>query len=172
MAKQTRIEIVKGDISLQDTDAIVNAANNHLWMGSGVAGAIKRNGGREIEEEAVRKGPIPVGQAVSTGAGRPRAKYVIHAAVIGLALPTNSEAIYNATASSLKIAEDLGLRSISFPALGTGVGGFPLEDAAETMIKAINEYGVKTGSQIEVRLVLFDNHALRIFQRVYERIVV
>jgi len=171
MTERTRIEIVKGDISLQDTDAIVNAANDHLWMGAGVAGAIKRNGGREIEAEAVKKGPIEIGHAVSTGAGRLRAKYVIHAAVMGQDLNTNSEAIQNATASSLKVAEELGVRSISFPALGTGVGGFPLEDAAEVMIRSFFDHIAQSGSKIIVRFVLYDNRALEIFQQVYKRMV-
>ena len=171
MADRMKITLVKGDISLQDTDAIVNAANDHLWMGSGVAGAIKRNGGREIEAEAVKKGPIPIGHAVSTGAGRLRAKYVIHAAVMGQDLNTNSEAIRDATMSSLRIAEELGMKSISFPALGTGVGGFPLEEAAEVMIRSFFDHIAQSGSKIQVRFVLYDNRALEIFQRVYERMV-
>jgi len=171
MADRMKIEIVKGDISLQDTDAVVNAANDHLWMGSGVAGAIKRNGGREIEAEAVKKGPIEIGHAVSTGAGRLRAKYVIHAAVMGQDLITNREAIRDATVSSLRIAKELGMKSVSFPALGTGVGGFPLEEAAEVMIKTVSDNAASSGSGIKVRFVLFDDRALRIFQRVYERMI-
>lgn len=159
------LEIIKGDITEQDTDAIVNAANDHLWMGAGVAGAIKRRGGREIEEEAVRKGPIPVGSAVSTGAGRLPAKYVIHAAVMGQDLTTSWEAIHKATLSSLAIAEQLKLDSISFPALGTGVGGFPLEKAADAMLRAINEHWATSGSKIRVRLVLYDDRAFDVFQR-------
>ena len=164
------VEIVKGDISEQDTEAIVNAANNHLWMGAGVAGAIKRRGGREIEEEAVSKGPVPVGSAVSTGAGRLRAKYVIHAAVMGQDLRTSWDAIYKATLSSLAVAEDLGVRSISFPALGTGVGGFPLEEAAKAMLKAIMEHAQRSGSEMTVRLVLYDDRAFEAFRRVFARL--
>jgi len=161
------VEIVKGDISQQDTDAIVNAANNHLWMEAGVAGAIKRNGGREIEEEAVRKGPVQVGEAVSTGGGRLRAKYVIHAAVMGQDLKTDGEAIRRATESAMAVADKLGVKSISFPALGTGVGGFPLEEAAEIMIKTV--LGAGRESAILVRFVLFDDRALGAFEKAYRR---
>lgn len=163
------IEIVKGDISEQETEAIVNAANDHLWMGAGVAGAIKRRGGREIEEEAMRKGPIPVGTAVSTGAGRLRAKYVIHAAVMGQDLTTSWDAIYKATLSSLALAEKLRVTSIAFPALGTGVGGFPLERAAEAMFKAIDEHVARSGSKMKIRVVLYDDCAFDAFQKVRAR---
>ena len=114
-----KIKFVKGDITDMEVDAIVNAANNELWMGGGVAGAIKRKGGIEIEEEAVKKGPIPVGEAIVTGAGKLKAKYVIHGAVMGRDLQTDAEKIKNATINSLKRAEELGLKSIAFPAFGT-----------------------------------------------------
>ena len=99
---EVKIKLVQGDITDQEVDAIVNAANNHLWMGAGVAGAIKRKGGKEIEDEAMNKGPIPIGEAVVTCAGKLKAKYVIHAAVMGQDLITNEEYIKNATLNSLK----------------------------------------------------------------------
>ena len=126
-----KIEIIEGDITTVSADALVNAANNHLWMGAGVAGAIKKAGGREIEEEAVKKGPIPVGEVVVTGAGRLPVKYIIHAAVMGQDLQTGAEIIEQATRNSLRKADELGLKSIAFPALGTGVGGFSLEECAD-----------------------------------------
>jgi len=129
-----RIKISEGDITESDADAIVNAANNYLWMGSGVAGAIKSKGGPEIEQEAMAQGPIPVGQAVATSAGKLPHKAVIHAAVMEQDLMTNESIIRSATASSLQLADELGLKSIDFPALGTGVGGFSLRKAAEIMI--------------------------------------
>ena len=125
------IEIIEGDITRVSADALVNAANNYLWMGAGVAGAIKKAGGKEIEEEAVRKGPIPVGAVVETSAGRLPVKFIIHAAVMGQDLRTSAAIIKQATVNSLRKAEELGLKSIAFPALGTGVGGFSLEECSQ-----------------------------------------
>src|SRR5512135_2970091 len=97
------LEVIKGDITAQETDAIVNAANNHLWMGGGVAGAIKRNGGEVIEEEAVAKGPIDVGKVILTSAGSLKAKYVLHAAVMGQDLHTDAVKIQAATRNTLAL---------------------------------------------------------------------
>jgi O-acetyl-ADP-ribose deacetylase (regulator of RNase III) len=158
-----KIEIVKGDIAAMEADALVNAANNHLWMGAGVAGALKRRGGQHIEDEAVKKGPINVGEAVETQAGNLKAQYVIHAAVMGQDLQTDETKIRNATQSSLKLAEKLGLKSIAFPALGTGVGGFPLDRCAEVMLEEVRKY---PGS-LKVIFVLYSEESYRIFQKVY-----
>jgi len=132
----TTLEVSQGDITECAVDAIVNAANNHLWMGAGVAGAIKRKGGQVIEDEAVRLGPIAVGEAVVTGGGALKARHVIHAAAMGQDLVTDADLIREATINSLKRALELGLASIAFPALGTGVGGFPIQKAAQVMIAA------------------------------------
>lgn len=129
-----KIYCVKGDICDSKAQAIVNAANNHLWMGSGVAGAIKARGGQVIEDEAIKRGPINIGQAVATTAGKLPARYVIHAAVMGQDLRTSGDHIKTATASSLQQAEKLRLTSIDFPALGTGVGAFPIEECGKLMI--------------------------------------
>jgi O-acetyl-ADP-ribose deacetylase (regulator of RNase III) len=150
------IKLIQGDITEQEVDAIVNAANNHLWMGVGVAGAIKKKGGVEIEKEAMSKGPIPVGEAVVTGAGSLKAKYVIHAAVMGQDLTTNEQHIRNATLDSLRRAEELKIESIAFPAFGTGVGGFPVEDCARIMIGAVRDFSVQAEFVKEARFVLFD----------------
>lgn len=136
----TAVEIVQGDITNLDVDAVVNAANDHLWMGGGVAGAIKRSGGSEIETEAIRQGPIAIGEAVWTRAGRLKARYVIHAAVMGQDLVTDSEKIRTATRNALLRAAALGLKSIAFPAFGTGVGGFPASEAADAMVGEILAY--------------------------------
>jgi len=160
------LSIVEGDITQQDADAIVNAANNHLWMGAGVAGAIKRKGGEEIEQEAVAKGPIAVGEAVATTAGNLNARYVIHGAVMGQDLKTDYHKIRQTTLSSLELASSLNLTSIVLPAFGTGVGGFPLEDAADAMIAAVEEFSVKPGTVTDVRFVLFDRDAYAAFARV------
>jgi O-acetyl-ADP-ribose deacetylase (regulator of RNase III) len=150
------IKLIQGDITEQEVDAIVNAANNHLWMGVGVAGAIKREGGVEIEQEAMRKGPIPVGEAVVTGAGSLKAKYVIHAAVMGQDLKTSEEHIGNGTLNALKRAEELKIKSVAFPAFGTGVGGFPVDDCARIMIDAVRDFLNQTESVKEIWFVLFD----------------
>jgi O-acetyl-ADP-ribose deacetylase (regulator of RNase III) len=135
-----RVDFYRGDITDCQADAIVNAANNHLWMGSGVAGAIKAKGGREIEEEAMAKGPIPVGEAVATGAGRLKARYVIHAAGMGQDLKPTEDSITAATSNSLRKADELGLRSLVFPLIGCGVGGFSVQRAAALMLDAINQF--------------------------------
>ena len=145
-------EVVQGDITELDVDAIVNAANNHLLMGGGVAGAIKRKGGKEIEEEAVQKGPIPVGEAVVTGAGKLKARYVIHAATMGLDFKTDAEKIRLATRNAMKRAVELGVRSVAFPALGTGVGGFPVREAMRIMYDEVKAFA---DQDIRVIFVLY-----------------
>jgi O-acetyl-ADP-ribose deacetylase (regulator of RNase III) len=158
-----------GDIVAVRADAIVNAANNELWMGSGVAGAIKAAGGLVIEEEAMRQGPIARGEAVITSAGRlTNCRYVIHAAAMGGAewIPS-PQSIHDATLNSLKRAAEHGLESIAFPALGTGVGGFPLEAAARQMAQAVRDFEAQQ-PQSSVRTVTFvlrDEASLAQFRR-------
>jgi O-acetyl-ADP-ribose deacetylase (regulator of RNase III) len=128
------LEVVEGDIAALEVDAIANAANDRLWMGAGVAGAIKRAGGEAIEQEAVAKGPIPVGTAVATAGGRLSARYVLHGAVMGQDLRTNADLVARTTTSCLELADELGCRSLALPAFGTGVGGFPVDECARIMI--------------------------------------
>lgn len=163
-----KIKIKKGDITTFEGDAIVNAANNQLWMGGGVAGAIKRAGGQEIEREAVSKGPILVGEAISTSAGKLKAKFIIHAAVMGSDLKTSGEYIKSATINALKEAEKLKVKTIAFPALGTGVGGFPYEECAKIMKRAIEEVERELISVQEVFFYLFDEEAFEIFKKSLE----
>ena len=129
-----KLDVVEGDIAALEVDAVANAANDHLWMGAGVAGALKRTGGEEIEREAVAKGPIPLGSAVATGAGGLKAKHVIHGAVMGQDLQTSADLVRRTTKSCLDLADELGARSLALPAFGTGVGGFALEECAEIMV--------------------------------------
>ena len=129
------LEVVEGDIAGLAVDAVANAANDQLWMGAGVAGAIKRAGGEEIEREAIALGPIAIGEAVVTGAGRLPARWVIHAAVMGQDLVTSADAIRSATRRTLELADELGAQSVALPAFGTGVGGFPLEECAGIMVR-------------------------------------
>jgi len=128
------LEVREGDIAEVEADAIANAANDHLWMGAGVAGALKRAGGDEIEHEAMAQGPIELGTAVATTAGRLHARYVVHGAVMGQDLRTNAELVRRTTRSCLDVADELGCRSLALPAFGTGVGGFPLDECARIMV--------------------------------------
>ena len=130
-----KIQLWHGDICDLEVDAIVNAASASLWMSTGVGGAIKHRGGDAIEFEAVRQGPAAVGSAVVTGAGQLASRYVIHAVSLGADRRTSAEAIQSATRSALHAADELGCESIAFPALGTGVGGFPLDEAAHIVIE-------------------------------------
>jgi O-acetyl-ADP-ribose deacetylase len=167
---RARIRIVKGDITSLRCDAIVNAANDHLWMGGGVAGAIKRSGGDEIEREAVRQGPIPVGEAIATGAGRLPCRHVIHAVTMGQDLTTSERAIRSATRSALRLADRLGAESVALPALGTGVGGFPLEQAATLMLEEAAAHVSTVDRRMEVMFVLRDDAAYTAFARALRRI--
>jgi O-acetyl-ADP-ribose deacetylase (regulator of RNase III) len=130
-----QLEVRDGDITAVEADAIANAANDRLWMGAGVAGAIKRVGGEEIEREAMAIGGIELGTAVATTAGRLRARWVIHGAVMGQDLRTDADLVRRTTRSCLEVAEELGCRSLALPAFGTGVGGFPLTDCARIMVE-------------------------------------
>jgi O-acetyl-ADP-ribose deacetylase len=138
------LSVQDGDITALEVDAIANAANNRLWMGSGVAGAIKRAGGEEIEREAMQQGPIEVGEAVATGAGRLAARWVIHGAVMGQELQTDADLVRRTTDSCLRLADELGAQSLALPAFGTGVGGFPVEECAAIMVAAARAYEPKS----------------------------
>ena len=165
------IRLVEGDIAEQETDAIVNAANSHLWMGAGVAGAIKRRGGKEIEDEAVGKGPIPIGEAVVTGAGRLAAKHVIHAAGMGHDLSTDAAKVRNSTRNSLLRADELGHSSIAFPSIGTGVGGFSMHECAEIMLGEAKRFLSERDTSIEeVRFVLWGRPAFDVFADVLRKL--
>ena len=156
------LEVVEGDITRLEVDAIANAANDHLWMGGGVAGAIKRAGGDEIEREAVALGPIEVGDAVATGAGRLRAKHVVHGAVMGQDLETDADLIGRTTRRCLEVADELGARSLALPAFGTGVGGFPVGECARIMVGVARDY--QPGSLERVVFAVFGEEAAEAFR--------
>jgi O-acetyl-ADP-ribose deacetylase (regulator of RNase III) len=165
------IEITRGDIAECDDDIIVNAANSGLWMGAGVAGAIKAGGGIEIEKEALEKGPIKPGQAIATSAGRLKARFVIHAAVMGQDLRTNAGYIREAVISTLDLADEMGMGSIAFPALGTGVGRFPIGECAEIMFDQARKFDLEMPAHVKrIRFVLFSKQAYDAFKAVYIRI--
>ena len=157
------LEIVEGDISAEETDAIVNAANNAFWMGAGVAGALKSRGGQEIEREAIAQGPVEPGECVKTTAGRLKARAVIHAAVMGQDLRTSADLIARATSNALALADASGFRSVALPAFGTGVGGFPLDSCARLMIDAVRTRAASLTSVRVVRLVLYGRAAYDAF---------
>jgi O-acetyl-ADP-ribose deacetylase len=156
------LEVVEGDITTLAVDAIANAANDRLWMGAGVAGAIKRAGGEEIEREAVALGPIEVGEAVATGAGRLRARHVIHGAVMGQDLRTNTQLVCRTTRRCLEVADELGASSLALPAFGTGVGGFPLAECAEIMVAEARAHEPR--SLIRVVFAVFGAEAAQAFR--------
>jgi O-acetyl-ADP-ribose deacetylase len=159
----TTLEIVQGDITAQDTEAIVNAANNFLWMGSGVAGAIKHKGGEEIEREAIAQAPIEVGSAVVTSGGKLNAKFVIHAAGMGQDLHTDAGKVKLSTFNSLNLADSKEIASISFPAIGTGVGGFSIFQCANIIINEAITFLQKSKHIKLVKFVLFDKKTFDAF---------
>ncbi len=143
------VKVLQGDITRVEADAIVNPANSLMIMGGGVAGAIKRVGGSIIEEEAMKHAPVPVGKAISTTAGRLKARYVIHAPTMerpAMRIPV--ENVYKATRATLIEAERLGIESIALPAMGAGVGGVSYSDAFKTMLEAIRSHGGERPSKI------------------------
>jgi O-acetyl-ADP-ribose deacetylase (regulator of RNase III) len=156
------LEVKEGDIAALDVDVIANAANDHLWMGSGVAGALKRAGGDEIEREAVAKGPIPLGTAVATKAGRLKAQHVLHGAVMGQDLRTNADLVRRSTRSCLELADELGARALALPAFGTGVGGFPLAECARIMVDEARAYEPQTLERVV--FAVFGDEARRAFE--------
>jgi O-acetyl-ADP-ribose deacetylase (regulator of RNase III) len=157
------LEIVEGDITAQTTDAVVNAANSALWMGGGVAGAIKARGGAEIEAAAMAQGPVEPGECVVTSAGRLPARFVIHAAVMGQDLRTSADLIERALVNVVGTAKALGVTSIACPALGTGVGRFPVPECARISIDVVRGQAASAAPLRLVRLVLFGQPAYRAF---------
>ena len=176
MVKQTlkelaaKIVIRQGDLTEMETDAIVNAANNDLILGAGVAGAIRRKGGEEIQKECDAIGSIPVGYAAITSGGKLKAKYVIHAASMQLGGATTAEALRHSTAHALRLAAEHRLKIIAFPAVGTGIAGFPLKECAEIMLQQAVLH-LQGGTTLEtVYFVLFDENACEVFKRAWKRL--
>jgi O-acetyl-ADP-ribose deacetylase (regulator of RNase III) len=134
------LEVLQADVTQLEVDAIANAANTQLQHGGGVAGAIVRAGGPIVQRESDEHAPIGLGEAVATSAGDMPARFVIHAATMELGGPTSAEIIEEATRSTLAKAEELGCRSLALVAFGTGVGGFPLDEAARIMVRAAREH--------------------------------
>ena len=160
------LEVLAADVTELDVDAITNAANTQLKHGGGVAAAISRAGGPQVQRESDAKAPIGLGDAVETTAGDMPARYVIHAATMELGGPTSAEIISHATHSTLAKADELGCRSLALVAFGTGVGGFPLKDAARLMVGAVREH--KPRSLQRVVFAVHGDEAERAFRSAVE----
>lgn len=166
---RSKVTLRQGDLTQAQTDAIVNAANNDLMLGGGVAGAIRSRGGPSIQDECDKLGPIPIGEAAITGAGNLKARFVIHAASMRLGGRTTEEALRNSTRNSLRRAAEKQLESIALPAVGTGIAGFPLERCAEVMLEEIRDHLRGTTSLVRVEMVLFDARALKAFEDAFAK---
>ncbi len=166
----TRIVISQGDITEAEVEAIVNAANTDLMLGAGVAGAIRRKGGPEIAMQCAEHGPVKLGEAARTGAGTLKARYVIHAASMHLGGVTSAASLRNAVRNSLARAEEKKLKTLAFPAIGTGVAGFPMKQCAEIMLEEILRHIRGETSLEEIHFVLFDERGLQKFQKTYSEL--
>jgi O-acetyl-ADP-ribose deacetylase (regulator of RNase III) len=162
---RAKIELRQGDLTEADVDAIVNAANNDLMLGGGVAGAIRIKGGPTIQQECGRIGTIALGEASITGAGRLRARHVIHAASMRLGESTSEANLRAATRNSLMRANENALKTIAFPAIGTGIAGFPIEQCAQVMLEEVRKHLNSTTTLERVEFVLFDRRSLEVFER-------
>ncbi len=157
-----RIVVVRGDITEIEADAIVNPANVQMIMGGGVAGAIRRKGGEKIQQEALKKAPVRIGSAIVTGAGRLKARYVIHAPTVETPGGKSSlEFIRKAVKAAISKAEEMGLKNIAFPAMGAGIGGIPVEKSVEIIL----EETIKSNLE-EIILVAWSIEDFKTFQRV------
>jgi len=167
---RSKVVIRQGDITEARVDAIVNASNNDLKLGGGVAGAIRTKGGPSIQQECDRLGPVGLGEAAITGGGNLPAHYVIHAASMRLGGRTTEPNLRLATRNSLLRAKEKGLESIAFPAIGTGIAGFPLDRCAEIMGAEVRDHLMGETSLKRVEFVLFDNPSLYVFQHAFAKV--
>ena len=163
------VEVLDVDITTLEVDAIANAANTRLLHGGGVAGAISRAGGSAVQDESDRKAPIGLGEAVETTAGQMPSRWVIHAATMELGGPTSADIVRRATAATLWKAEELNARSLALVAFGTGVGGFPLDQAAEIEVEEVRRH-LQAGSRLErVVFAVRGAQAREAFERALEK---
>jgi O-acetyl-ADP-ribose deacetylase len=163
-----RIVIIAGDLVDQEVDAIVNAANNELVLGGGVAGAIRSRGGPAIQEECDAHGPVKIGESALTGAGELPARHVIHAASMGLGGVTTTESLQSSMNHAFQLANELGVKTIAIPAVGTGIAGFPMEECAAVMARSLRRALESGWEPDEVRFVLFGDGARRAFQASFQ----
>ena len=165
----TSIYIQSGDLTGMKVDAIVNAANNDLVLGGGLAGAIARAGGPEIQDQCTRRGPIEVGQAAITGGGNLSARHVIHQASMRLGGPTTAESLRSSTRAVLAMAEENDVKTLALPATGTGIAGFDIDRCAEIMIGEVLEHIAGETQLTEVYFVLMGQKALQAFEAAWQR---
>jgi O-acetyl-ADP-ribose deacetylase len=165
--RQTRVVIISGDLVQQEVDAIVNAANNELQLGGGVAGAIRRAAGPSVQDECDAHGAVKVGEAAITGAGRLRARYVIHAASMSLGSRTTSESLRSSMDHVFRLARMHEVATIAVPAVGTGIAGFPIDDCARIMATALRGALDDGWQPVEARFVLFGEDAKRPFETAF-----
>lgn len=165
MPWKAKVVLRQGDITEADVDAIVNAANTQLQLGAGVAGAIRRRGGPTIQQECDALGPIAVGEAALTGGGALKAHYVIHAASMYLGELTSEESLRAATINSLSRAVEQQLSSLAFPAIGTGIAGFPVDRCAQIMLEEVRQHLSAPTTLQRILFVLFDEVTLSVFRQ-------
>jgi len=165
-----KIRLVEGNIVLLDVEAVVNAANKSLILGGGVAGAIKKFGGPSIQEECNRIGPIDVGEAVLTGAGNLKARYVMHAVGPVYGEGDEEEKLAKATLNSLKIAQERKIKDIAFPAISAGIFGFPIQKCSEIMLKVAMEFLQKNDYPKEIIFCLYGEEAYSVFRNTLEKL--
>jgi O-acetyl-ADP-ribose deacetylase (regulator of RNase III) len=159
-----RILIIAGDLVEQDVDAIVNAANNDLVLGGGVAGAIRSRGGPTIQQECDAQSPVKIGEAALTGAGELPSRHVIHAASMGLGGRTSAESLRSSMDHAFRLAHELDVKTIAIPAVGTGIAGFPMDECAVVMARSLSRALAGGWAPAEVRFVLFGDGARRAFE--------
>lgn len=165
MSLAEKIVLQQGDLTEMETDAIVNPANNDLQLGGGLAGVIRRKSGECVQRECNAIGAIPVGGAAITSGGKLKARHIIHAASMQLGGHTTTRALRTSTTHALRIASEKGLRTVAFPAIGTGIGGFPLSECAAIMLHEVVDH-LKGPTTIEkIHFVLFDAKALAAFEK-------
>jgi O-acetyl-ADP-ribose deacetylase (regulator of RNase III) len=161
------VVIIKGDLVEQDVDAIVNAANNDLQLGGGVAGAIRRTGGPSIQDECDARGAIKVGEAAITGGGLLRARYVIHAASMSLGGRTTRSSLRSSMDHVFRLARDHEVQSIAVPAVGTGIAGFPIDECGRVMAESLRAALGEGWQPTEVRFVIFSDDPQRAFEAAF-----
>ncbi|HEX7898940.1 MAG TPA: macro domain-containing protein [Planctomycetota bacterium] len=162
------MKVIRGDLTTQQVDAIVNSVNNDLLLGGGVSGAISRVAGTSVQEECHRIGTVPLGTAVVTAAGNLAAKWIIHAAVNPLGLWADAKSVRAAVRNVLAKAKELGAKRLAFPAIGTGAGGFPIERCVDILVEEVLKHGETPTSVEEVLFVLYDEKPHAIFEERYK----
>ena len=159
-----RIVIIAGDLVEQEVEAIVNAANNELLLGGGVAGAIRRRGGPAVQRECDAHGPVKIGEAAITGGGELPARYIIHAASMQLGGHTTNESLRSSMDHALRLAREHGVSTLAVPAVGTGIAGFPMDECARVMRECVDRAVAEGWQPEEIRFVMFGESARSAFE--------